>query len=216
MGRRSGVGGRGVVVPLSGQEHPVFLIRITVREGGKCWLRGNSIGQRSSLWRGDWSWLRCWSRGCSTSGGHGADVADDASSGVGWNIVGTVMWRMTRSPGVAGGALPLRAFNRPMPSISTVLAEVESTYSGNRVRSPTQYISGKGDNVVGVHEKPEDIVSNLELSFDCCLQELVERGWEGFLRSFTLSWFDKDRVEDECELLMFLIVVLGINESLME
>lgn len=216
MGRRSGVGGTGVVVPLSGQEHPVFLIRITVREGRKCWLRGNPISQGSSLWRRDWSWLSCWSGGGSTSGGHGADVADGASSGVGWNIVGTVLWQMTRSPGVAGRTLPLRAFDRPMSPISTVLAEVERTYSGNRVRPPTQYISGQGDDVVGVHEEPEDIVSNLELSFDCCLQELVERGWEGFLRSFALSWFDEYWVEDKCELLMLFIVVLGINESLME
>lgn len=216
MGRRSGVGGRGVVVSFSGQEHPVFFIRITVREGRKCGLRGNSISQRSSLWGRDWSWLRWWwSRSGSSSGRHRADAADGAS-GIGWNIMGTVLWQVTRSPGVAGRALPLRAFDRPMPPISTVLAEVERTYSGNRVRPPTQYISGKGDDVVGVHEKPEDIISNLKLSFDCCLQELVERGWEGFLRSLTFSWFDKDWVEDKCELLMFFIVVLGIDESLVE
>ena len=216
MGRRSGVGGRGVVVSLSRQEHSVFLIRITVREGRKCGLRGNSVSQRSSLWGRDWSWLGWWwSGGGSTSGGHGADVADGASSGEGWNIVGTVLWQMTRSPGVTGRTLPLRAFDRPMPPISTVLAEVERTYSGNRVRPPTQYIRGTGDDVVGVHEEPEDVVSNLELSFDCCLQKLVERRWEGFLRRFTLSFFDEDRVEDECEFLMFLIVVLGIDESFM-
>ena len=128
----------------------------------------------------------------------------------------TVLWQVTRSPDMAGRALPLGTFDRPMPPISTVLAEVERTYSGNRVRPPTQYIRGKGDDVVGVHEEPEDVVSNLELSFDCCLQKLVERRWEGFLRRFTLSWFDEDWVEDECEFLMFLIVVLGVDESLME
>ena len=61
-----------------------------------------------------------------------------------------------------------------MSSETTVLTDVLRTYSGNPVRAPTQYLSVEGDDMVGVEELPEDVVSKGDTSFHCCIHELVE------------------------------------------
>lgn len=122
MGKRNGVGGSGVVVAFCGEEHPILLIRVAVRE--RCKSRRSAIREWLSLWRWDCQWSSLgWSGSRSTSR-HRAHSSNSASARVWGDVMGAVLWSMARSPCVAGWASPFRTFDWPVSPIPTVLADV--------------------------------------------------------------------------------------------